>query len=301
MNLSVSVIIPTFNRAGVLARALDSVLQQSLPPKEIIVVDDGSTDGTRELIEELQRSKPGFLNADAGEGQMLRYMHQHNTGVSAARNRGIRHARGEWIAFLDSDDAWLPGKLETQAGLIAKRPGHRLCHTEEIWMRNGVRVNPMKKHAKSGGSIFQQCLPRCVISPSSALVHRTLFEDVGVFDEDLPACEDYDLWLRISALEAVIYVDTPQIVKYGGHDDQLSRKHWGMDRFRIRALQKIADDPLLDKKQQRLVYETLQHKARILRLGAEKRNNPLRADKYREIEAHSSAWLDGTAPDEKPP
>lgn len=281
VNFSVSVIIPTFNRADLLGRAIESVLQQSLPAKEIIVVDDGSTDSTGELIEGLQRNR----------GMSLRYIYQDNAGVSAARNSGIHHAGGDWIAFLDSDDAWLPGKLQSQANLIEQYPGYRLCHTQESWIRNGVHVNQMKKHAKSGGHIFPQCLPLCVISPSSVVIQRALFDEVGLFDESLPACEDYDLWLRICAHEAVLFVETPQILKYGGHDDQLSRKHWGMDRFRIRALQNLLHDPGLEADQQQLVYNTLQYKARILRQGAEKRNNQQRANKYRSIEAHYSSLL----------
>lgn len=284
MDLSVSVIIPTFNRANVLGRTIKSVLQQSLPAKEIIIVDDGSDDHTQQVVAALQRSAVVPISI----------LYQKNSGVSAARNSGIRHANGEWIAFLDSDDAWLHDKLKNQAGLIAQHPGFRLCHTQENWIRNGVQIKQMKKHAKSGGHIFQQCLPLCVISPSSVVIHRSLFDAVGLFDETLPACEDYDLWLRICAHEAVLYVDTPQILKYGGHDDQLSRKYWGMDRFRIKALQKILQDPGLDKSQQQLVVKTLRYKAGILRQGAEKRNNQLRADKYRKIEATCSNLLEKT-------
>jgi glycosyltransferase involved in cell wall biosynthesis len=291
LDLSVSVIIPTFNRADLLARAIESVLQQSLPANEILVVDDGSVDCTRELIKSFQRSIPKSFNIHRKEGGFLRYIYQHNSGVSAARNSGIHVASSEWIAFLDSDDAWLPDKLKSQAGLIEQHPGYRLCHTQENWIRNGVRVNQMKKHAKSGGHIFEQCLPLCVISPSSVVIHRALFEDAGLFDVTLPACEDYDLWLRICAHEAVLFVETPQILKYGGHDDQLSRKYWGMDRFRIRALQNILQNPGLETNQRQLVYKTLLHKSRILRQGAEKRNNHQRADKYRAIETLYSNLL----------
>ncbi len=291
MDFSVSVIIPTFNRAKVLRRAIESVLQQSLPAKEIIVVDDGSVDNTQKVVEELQ----------LGASIPINYIYQQNAGVSAARNSGIRVASNEWIAFLDSDDAWLPDKLNNQAELIEQHPCYRLCHTQESWIRNGVRVNQMKKHAKSGGHIFQQCLPLCVISPSSVVIYRSLFDDVGLFDENLPACEDYDLWLRICAHESVLFVETPQILKYGGHDDQLSRKYWGMDRFRIQALQNILQNPGLDKSQKRLIYKTLRHKARILRQGAEKRNNQQRADKYREIETlYRSLLTKNSAAEERP-
>jgi glycosyltransferase involved in cell wall biosynthesis len=272
---SVSVIIPTFDRAPVLPRALDSVLAQTVPATEIIVVDDGSTDGTAELI-----------RARYPQVQLLE---QENQGVSAARNRGIEQATGDWIALLDSDDRWLPTKLEAQFGLIAESPGHRLCHTEEIWIRNGRRVNQMDKHRKSGGDIYSQCLPLCVISPSAVLLHRGLLDEAGLFDESLPACEDYDLWLRICAREPVLYVETPQIEKHGGHDDQLSRKHWGMDRFRIHALEKMLAGDLLTPEQRIETVAMLLEKAAILEQGARKRAKLERADHYaRLIERYSA-------------
>lgn len=255
----VSVIIPSYNRAHTLARALDSVLAQTRPPEEIIVIDDGSSDATEALVRE---TYPQVI-----------YLHQANRGVSAARNRGIRQARGEWIALLDSDDEWLPDKLATQMELLQRRPGHRLIHSDEIWIRNGVRVNPMKKHAKSGGRIFQQCLPLCAISPSAAMIHRDLFAEMGLFDENLPACEDYDLWLRITARHAVLYCEQALIIKYGGHEDQLSRQHWGMDRFRIRALARCLQQGGLEEPDRRAAEGMLQHKLRILLKGAEKHNN----------------------------
>jgi glycosyltransferase involved in cell wall biosynthesis len=268
--MKISVIIPTHNRAGLLPRALDSVLVQTLAPLEIILVDDGSTDGTEALMD--------------GRYPCVRYLKQANRGVSAARNHGIAEARGEWIALLDSDDAWLPGKLAAQREALAAEPGHRLCHTEEIWIRNGRRVNAMRKHAKVGGRIFRQCLPLCVISPSSALIHRGLFEQLGGFDEQLPACEDYDLWLRICAGEPVLFVAEPQIAKHGGHADQLSRRHWGMDRFRVRALEKIIGSGRLGAGDREAAIEMLVRKAGILAAGAEKRGNEERAGEYRALQ-----------------
>lgn len=266
MTPSVSVIIPTFDRARVLPRALDSVLAQTRPADEVIVVDDGSTDGTAELIR--------------ARYPQVRLIEQSNSGVSAARNRGIEQATGDWIALLDSDDRWLPTKLEAQFELIDQHPGHRLCHTEEIWIRNGKRVNQMDKHRKSGGDIYSQCLPLCVISPSAVLLHRSLLDEVGLFDEELPACEDYDLWLRICAHEPVLYVETPQIEKTGGHEDQLSRKHWGMDRFRIRALEKMLRGNALSSEQREETVNMLLQKAAILEQGARKRGKLERAEQY---------------------
>lgn len=264
--MRISVIVPTYDRAHTLPRALDSILSQTLPPEEIIVVDDGSKDSTEALI---RHNYP-----------QVHYLRQPNGGVSRARNLGIAEASGDWIALLDSDDAWLPGKLAVQQAVLREHPATRLCHTDEIWIRHGRRVSQMHKHAKSGGYIFRACLPRCVISPSSSLLHRSLFDELGTFDETLPACEDYDLWLRICARESVAFVSEPQIQKYGGHADQLSRKHWGMDRFRIRALEKIIGSGRLDDGDRTAACETLIQKAEILAAGARKRGNTERAKHY---------------------
>ncbi len=256
---AVSVIIPTYNRRQTLERALRSVFEQSQAPGEVIVVDDGSTDGTAEWV---KRDYPA-----------VSLLVQANTGVSAARNAGIARAKGEWIALLDSDDAWLPKKLATQLETLRASPSARLCHTEEIWIRDGVRVNQMKKHAKSGGWLFQRSLALCCISPSSVLIHRSIFEEHGDFDESLPACEDYDLWLRITAQEPVIYVETPQIYKYGGHADQLSRAFWGMDRFRIQALESCLTRGQLKPEDEVAAVAMLVRKLKILVAGARKRQN----------------------------
>lgn len=267
MPLPVSVIIPTHNRAYCLARAVDSVLAQSQPPLEIIVIDDGSTDETAALI--------------ARYGASVRYHRQSQRGVAAARNVGIGLARGEWIALLDSDDAWLPHKLARQWALRQSHPEFLLIHGEEIWIRRGRRVNPHKKHAKGGGWIYQRCLALCVISPSAALLHRDLLQAVGGFDESLPVCEDYDLWLRICQRYPVGYIETPIIIKYGGHDDQLSTRYWGMDRFRIQALEKRLVCPDLSSEDRRATLQTLQAKLAIFVNGASKRQREASAYRQR--------------------
>jgi glycosyltransferase involved in cell wall biosynthesis len=275
--MQISVIIPTHNRAATLPRALDSVLAQTCQAAEIIVVDDGSIDDTRGLL--------------AREYPQVCCLHQPNRGVSSARNLGISHARGEWIALLDSDDAWLPEKLACQVKFLNKNPNLRICHTEEIWIRNGVRVNPMRKHAKQGGRIFQHCLPLCVISPSSVLLQRSLFETYGYFDTELPACEDYDLWLRLCAREEVLFIDQPLIVKYGGHADQLSRRYWGMDRFRVQALEKLLGSTPLSDEDRSAALTTLIEKAGIIAQGAEKREQHARAEHYRQLQSDYAQQL----------
>jgi len=262
----ISVIIPTYNRAHILPRALDSVLAQTQLPIEIIVVNDGSTDGTKSVLS----NYPG-----------LKIMDQQHSGVSAARNIGLEHTNGEWIAFLDSDDEWLPEKLEQQWAAICN-DDKLICHTEEIWIRNGQRVNPMKKHQKFGEYIYEKCLPLCVISPSSVMIHRSVFHDVGLFDETLEVCEDYDLWLRICAKYSVLFIDEPLMVKYGGHEDQLSRKHWGMDRFRVKALEKMLDSEELKEDLRRATIEMLILKCKIIINGMKKRRKDVEAKEWQE-------------------
>ncbi len=266
MQANISVIIPTYNRAHTLPRALESVMAQTLPPKEIIVIDDGSTDDTKIVL----ANYPGLIIVD-----------QKNLGVSAARNVGIQKADGKWVALLDSDDEWLPEKLEKQWIAICN-DDKLICHTDEIWIRNGKRVNPMKKHQKYGGWIYERCLPLCVISPSSVMIHKSVFGDVGVFDESLEVCEDYDLWLRICSKYPVLFIDELLIVKYGGHMDQLSRKHWGMDRFRVRAMEKILDSDELNEKQKKATIEMFNKKCEIIINGMKKHGKNEEADKWQE-------------------
>jgi len=260
----VTVIVPTHNRAETLARALSSILTQTCLPRHIVVVDDGSTDASAELV---RNRFPG-----------VHYLYQPNAGVSAARNAGIRFNDNlddgsEWIALLDSDDEWLPEQLERQLCAWHKEPHHRLIHCDEIWLRNGQRINPMKKHRKHGGHIFNHCLPLCAISPSAVLLRRDLLDDTGLFAEDLPACEDYDLWLRICHRESVLFVDETLLIKHGGHADQLSRRHWGMDRFRVTALCRCLDNESLTPEQRRAALAMLETKLDILIEGARKRGN----------------------------
>lgn len=263
---TISVIIPTFNRRDLIERALCSVYAQNDLITEVIVVDDGSTDDTASLV----RTKfPKAL-----------VISQERYGVSHARNRGIEAARGEWLAFLDSDDKWLENKIRLQLDTIRKDPKTRFVHSDEIWIRCGKRVNPMKKHKKQGGYIFKFCLKRCLISPSSTMLHRSIFEEFGEFDENLPLCEDYDFWLRITAILPVSYIPTPLIEKYGGHSDQLSRSQWGIDRYRIQSLEKIIASKLLTPEQMHCALDELLIKLNIYLTGAYRRR------RFTEIESY---------------
>ena len=265
-NPIVSIIIPTYNRAGMLKEAIDSVLAQDYSDFELIVVDDGSTDET-----------PQILNCYGGK---IKRICQRNQGVSAARNRGIAAASGGFMAFLDSDDLWLPGKLTIQAEFLRSTPAALICQTEEIWIRNGVRVNPRKRHRKYSGMIFERSLALCLVSPSAVMVRRGLFDKFGLFDESLPACEDYDMWLRVSCRCPVYLINKPLIIKRGGHADQLSRQP-ALDKFRIRAIKKILDSQMLSVDQYNAGVNMLKQKCALYAAGCRKRGRTEEAQYYR--------------------
>ncbi len=225
----VSVVIPVYNRAWSIKKAVDSVLCQSHPAREIIVVDDGSTDETARLLQEY-------------EDKIAVISHRKNLGVSAARNTGIRAASGRWIAFLDSDDCWMKDKLLHQVDYLARHPFLEVLQCDEIWIRNGKRVNKCRHHEKRMGWIWDACVERCMISPSCVILEKAMLERYGLFDPEMAACEDYDLWLKIARYHPVGFNSDLDVIKYGGHEDQLSRKHPAMDRFRVYALIKALQD-----------------------------------------------------------
>lgn len=261
----VSVIIPTYNRRNFLEQAIQSVFSQTYPYVELIVVDDGSTDETSTLLDEFK--------------ERLTVLRQSNQGVSAARNRGIRAAGGEYICFLDSDDYWKPSKLEMQLDFFKNHPEIEICQTEEIWIRSGVRINPKKRHRKREGDLYIPSLELCLISPSAVMMRAALFEKVGLFDERLPACEDYDLWLRISHNHPIGLVKTPAIVKRGGHADQLSAMP-ELDKYRIQAMVKILESGDLSPEQYHATVLMLSQKCRIYSTGCRKRGRIQEAHYY---------------------
>ncbi|PCJ18904.1 MAG: glycosyl transferase [Candidatus Cloacimonadota bacterium] len=264
----VSVIIPTFNRSRLLQLAINSVLNQSYKQIELIIINDGSTDDTKQVLNSYKNQ--------------LKIIHQENQGVSKARNAGLEVSSGEWIAFLDSDDTWLERKIEEQIKKL-KDSDLFINHTQEIWIRNGVKVNPKQKHFKFDGSNFEDNLDICRISPSSVIIHRQVFEKLGGFDINLPACEDYDLWLRVSNLFEVQYLDKQFVCKTGGHEDQLSRKYFGMDRFRIVALAKmILNEDLTDDRKLNILNE-IKKKLKVYLKGCQKRNKTKEIEFFKDL------------------
>ncbi len=261
----ISVIIPSYNRGWAIKEAIDSVFAQRFDNFELIVVNDGSTDNT---VEELS----SFRNK-------IKLIEQNNCGVSAARNKGILCSAGNYIAFLDSDDLWLPGKLEAQFEFFNKNPGALICQTEEIWVRNGKRINPGKRHKKVSGFFFEKSLELCMVSPSAVMIKKNLFNMVGLFNETLPACEDYDMWLRINCTYPIYLIDTPFVVKRGGHIDQLSRIH-SLDKYRIRSITNLINSNMLTWDQQKAAIKILKEKCRVYAKGCRKRGRMNEAEEY---------------------
>jgi glycosyltransferase involved in cell wall biosynthesis len=272
----VSIIIPTYNRATFLCEAIESVLNQTFRDFELLVVDDGSTDLTPYVVQRWR-------------GQ-IRWIRETHAGVSRARNVGIQASRGRYLCFLDSDDLWIRDKLETQVRFMDANPHYPVCYTDEIWIRRGRRVNAKKTHRKYSGWIFERCLPRCIISPSSVLLRRQVLDALGLFDEGLPVCEDYDLWLRVASRVPVFFIDKKLIIKRGGHPDQLSNRSWGNDRYRVVALEKQLANEGLSVSERQATLETIRRKCWVLARGFLKRGKIAEGLRYKTLaEAYGQA------------
>ncbi|MGI4993406.1 glycosyltransferase family 2 protein [Halobacteriovorax sp. GFR7] len=270
----VSVIIPTYNRANFLARAIDSVLKQSFQNFELIVVDDGSSDNSKDIVESFSDER-------------IKYIFQQNRGVSAARNLGVIQSSGNYIAFLDSDDEWSENKLQRQLSLL-ENTKLRLCHTGEHWLRDGEVVKQKKVHQKVGGDMFIRSLKNCVISPSSVLMERSLFEEMGGFNEDFIVCEDYDLWLKITSLYEIGFLEEAFVIKHAGHDDQLSFKFFAMDYWRVKAMAWAKANRQLSKERIEVLTQLCLKKCQYLIKGYEKHENFENYDEVRAIENYIS-------------
>ncbi|MDY7001048.1 MAG: glycosyltransferase [Thermodesulfobacteriota bacterium] len=226
-------------------------------------MDDGSHDNTGEFL--------GFVS-----DSRLKVCRQENKGVSAARNKGLGLAQGELLALLDSDDYFLPQKLSRQYAFM-RETGYVVCQTDEIWIRHGRRVNPMHKHEKPPVLSLEKALVMCLASPSCVMFTRGFFEEVGGFDESLPACEDYDLWLRTCLVHDLGLLPEKLTVRRAGHADQLSRTIVGLDLYRIYALRNLLENKRLSVHDRAKVLAEMEKKAQVYVSGCLKRGKDVEA------------------------
>jgi glycosyltransferase involved in cell wall biosynthesis len=267
----VSVVIPTFNRWPMLADAVTSVMAQRGADFELIIVDDGSIDETAARL-------PCLIEALKASYCPVGILRTENQGPGAARNHGVAAASAPLIAFLDSDDLWRPGKLERQLEHMMQRPDCLVSQTEEIWMRHGVRVNPRRRHRKRGGDLFLDSLRTCLVSPSAVMMRTRIFRELGGFDENMGAAEDYDLWLRLLLEHRVELLPEPLVVRRAGHLGQLSATMPAIDRFRILALLKLLLRNDLEGQRRDAVSDVLIEKCGIYGNGTARRGNTTEAD-----------------------
>ncbi len=263
----ISVIIPTYNRSEFLLKSVESVLNQSFKEFELIIIDDGSDDNTEELIKNLKDKR-------------INYYYQFNRGPAVARNNGIKRSTCKYIAFLDSDDAWTEDKLKVQIKAMKENPGHIISHTEEIWYKGKRLIKPQKIHKKRQGDIFKQSLKLCSISMSTVMIRKELIKKIGLFDPDLEVCEDYDYWLRVTAQYSVLLIDKPLTIKQGGHFDQQSQKYFGLDKFRIYAIEKLIRSKKLTKENPALAVSEMNNKCKIYGQGCLKYNKKEEGEYY---------------------
>lgn len=266
--------MPVYNRAWSLERAIDSVLSQSFADFELLVVDDGSTDGSARIVQKY-------------DDKRIRYFYQQHRGVSAARNSGLAVSRGRFIALLDSDDWWFPEKLERQVKFMLEG-GWVLSQTNEIWIRKNKRVNPAVKHMKPSGWIFEPALDLCLISPSCSMFSSHIVEEFGYFREDLPACEDYEFWLRILTRYPAGLLPVSLVAKTGGHADQLSNSIIGLDLYRVYALVGLLERDITPE-QRKSVLCVLKKKAEVYAVGCLKRDKPEEAERIQQM----LSWIAG--------
>ena len=269
---AIAVIVPVFNRASLAERALRSVRKQSLAAAEFVVVDDGSSEAM------------DALRADVLSGGGRWITLPENRGPAAARNAGVAETSSPWITFLDSDDEWASWKLERQLAWHQSHPDMRISQAQDQWFRKGEAILRPSHWQMQEGDLFAESVERCSITPSAVMLHRTIWDELGGFDERFRVCEDYELWLRLTREYPVGLVGgEPFVRRHGGRPDQLSSITPAMDRHRIAALLELLDSGSLSPSQQDHVLRGIKEKATILAAGAAKRGRPGRAAFYHEL------------------
>ena len=284
----VSVVIPVYNRENLLKEAVKSVIEQNFTDFELIIADDHSEDDIKRAVETISLIENIRL-------KFLR-LQKHSGMPGFVRNCGCKIAEGSYIAFLDSDDLWLPDKLEKQIALAAGSMDSSnvgssaqnkisICHTREIWQRGDKVVSQSSQRYKREGDIFEDALVKCIMGPSTVMMERALFEKHGGFREDIEIAEDYELWLRITDDVPVAYIDEPLVIKRAGDWEQLSEKYGQIEIFRINALKELVEKSFFKQRRMELAKKVLSEKSRIYAAGCRKRGKEKEALFYEGIAA----------------
>jgi len=230
----VSIVIPTYNCARYILAAIQSVFTQTFDDYEIIVVDDGSTDDTREVLQ--------------AWSSRLRYIYQQNRGQAAARNAGIRASSGQYLVFLDADDLILPRKLEVQASVLDAVPQIGVVYSDfYFWLDNSSKQIWQLRSTVPGwrslsGNVLDEIMQGNWLATNCAMLRRQCFDEVGFFDETLSPVEDWDLWVRLAGRFKFQYHDYPSSV-YRVHGANISLDYAGTAPAQIRLLEKIIASP----------------------------------------------------------
>lgn len=222
--VQVSVIIPTYNSAKYVVEAVESVLAQTYKDFEVIVIDDGSTDETEQVMRRYQTP--------------VRYIRQQNGGVAVARNRGIAESCGKYVAFLDADDTWLPHKLERQLEALRQQSPHRACYSAFTVVDSELNPMGISRSQRQGKALEDLLMRGNVIGSICTVVcERSLFENIGGFDPELSQCADWDMWVRLAAKTEFLYLDEP-LVTYRQHGSNMSRNAPLLEADSLRVLEK---------------------------------------------------------------
>jgi glycosyltransferase involved in cell wall biosynthesis len=247
----ISVIIPAYNAEGLIGSTLDSVLDQTYQDFEILVVDDGSTDGTGEVVQSY--------------GEPVRYRRKENGGTASARNVGLQEARGEYVAFLDADDRWYPTKLERQMSLHEAHPDLAWSYTDSYLVdaeSGTILVRKSQVRPRTGGDVLRPLLRGNFIAPSTLVVRRSVFDTVGTFDESAfyHSAEDWELWMKIAARHPIYFLNEP-LVETRQHTGRKT-KTMDLDRALVERLTIIQE--AVDRNPDRLADAQEEAQSRVL-------------------------------------
>jgi glycosyltransferase involved in cell wall biosynthesis len=275
----VTAIIPVYNRPEQVKEAVLSVLSQTWRPLELIVGDDGSTDLTGTVVQRM-------IDENETSVEMVLLELPHTGYPGAVRNSCAEAAKGEYLAFLDSDDLWRPEKLEKQIHPFLRNPSLRISHTREEWNREGKIISQARLRHKREGDLFQDSLKKCIIGPSTVMIRKDLFLESGGFRDDLEIAEDYEYWLRLTAVEQVRFLDEPLTVKRAGHEDQLSEKYGHIELFRIEGLKTLVDKSYFHGWYAAAAARELSRKCQVYGRGCMKREKMPEGREYMELSGY---------------